>query len=159
MKLRTIFFFLLTAIASCANETNELVGTWKIDCRQGSDNFGLTTIVGNGGEELYYSDEITFTENKFASEHKSYLDSSCETRSTPEGEFNYTTDNLNYSLGEKIITLNGEEATRFKGYLNKDTIYFDIVYKITENELVFGKFIENSETELDYRFKYIKQLE
>ncbi len=109
----------------------ELEGKWVKSCG---------AVDQADSETLYDIVELTFINNKLSSNIRNFIDSDCF---MPYSDSPNPKANADFRIGDKIITLNGPEATEIDSHIEKSegapfiANEFD-VYHINNDRLYFG---------------------
>lgn len=137
--------------SSTDNSSSPLTGTWISNCYELSD-------TSTGLFIAYAIDNLVITDDFYILNTASYNDINC---TIPDGRTK--TFGAEYTLGEQVITSDGDTAQRitlkakidFFGTLG--TLIKEHIFRVTGVELNFGKFVSAETPSLDYLITYIRQ--
>ena len=134
------------------NTANALVGTWLSNCHL------YEGVEAENGDPVYAISQLTIEEATYVDLVSSFSDMDCVT-SDGEADETFTSS---FALGDDVTASDGLAATRITlTAVVPDRPELELVtqavYRLTETELNFAEFAEETAPEFDYRITYIRQ--
>ncbi len=152
----TLIILLLLLQIGCSNSSSDdssniLAGVWVSNCYELTDESSGLLIA-------YVIDKLNISDDLYLLNSARYTDVNC---TMADGKTK--TSGAEYTLGEQVITTDGDKAQRITLGTKVDffgtpgTRINEDIFRVTGVELNFGRFVATETPSLDYLITYIKQ--